>query len=372
MNTLMRRFAAVSLGVVLFGGGMAPALALTPNIGSATAAKEVVKPAKLTVTPVPVEPAENEDGVIQLNALRITDVSGNVISAVTPGIQCFRAPCPQPPTQLYKIEINPYTILLFRNRTRATLSDFAVGDRMNVYGFRSGNTMTAFIARDLDKPEIPQPIDLMNMEITAMSGNSITVQLHMYCKDGMICPMGAAESSTRMMPMFYPMPRTILIDSATRFTNKNGVAIKFGDLRIGDRVNVSGTMQGKEVNAPITAKKIQDISIPRSSGTLSVQSLSGPGKLSLGEMGEWKISVNGGNQKNLSYQISWGDEYQLGMNKMMMPPYPEDMGSAGIFTHAYENPGTYTVTITVTDANGASARASATVSVYDPQISYPN
>jgi hypothetical protein len=56
------------------------------------------------------------------------------------------------------IQITDDTILLLRNRQRAKLEDFQVGDKINIYGFmdKDNNAIDALIAREI--VSVPKPI----------------------------------------------------------------------------------------------------------------------------------------------------------------------------------------------------------------------
>lgn len=378
MNTAIMKFLTAGvLGASLFGATGTPAVPTTPKasnkaaisvaagVGFATSSKAVVAPGKLTVKP------GSGDEITQLNSLQIQGISGNIVTAARmQKVVCVAAPCNPVPARLFTINVNASTILLFRNRTRATLADFAVGDKINVYGFIDGNTLDALIMRDLDKPQLPIKTELHNMQITWISGNILTVQYHFDCK-GQICPMmGTAtsingNSSDKMMPMIYPMPREVVVGADTKIVDRNGNKITFADLKIGDLLDVYGTYKGADPNSAVNAQTIRDNSMPvKSSGALSISSLSGPGKLVVNQAGEWKIQVTGGDQNSLRYEIVWGDETYGPRPETMLPFQKENVASIGTFTHAYLYAGVYKVQIIVTDVQGATATATASVYVY--------
>jgi hypothetical protein len=119
-----------------------------------------------------VAPIQNwdrgDDAIVQLNTLTIQSISGSMIYAspataqgclgyATPQSSGRAISCPMiPPTMLYQISVGGDTILLLKNRQRTSLGSFAVGDRINVFGFldRSSQLMQALIVRDLDKPSL--------------------------------------------------------------------------------------------------------------------------------------------------------------------------------------------------------------------------
>jgi len=153
--------------------------ALPQDIKTTSITPEVIKPI------LPDEDRSN-DAIVQINNLRITRIlldSGiqnirAVFFAVRDvGWRCMffqseenekSAPCflnlrrPILQRELV-IQINNDTILLQRNRQRAKLEDFQIGDKINVYGFmdKSNNSIDALIVRNLNLPRalkcLPRP-----------------------------------------------------------------------------------------------------------------------------------------------------------------------------------------------------------------------
>lgn len=412
---IMRYFAAGLIGALLFGA--LPVFAankatssvskvkssvskVLPKIGLKAAPKVPVKGVLGKTEPsngqgigLKITPGywNGEDEITQLYGLTIKEISGDTIKVATERVYpCLRAedmkkniaegvkpelvgPCPTV-QEVLNIKISKETILLLRDRTRAKFSQFAVGEEINVYGFQNKDSVEALIVRNLDKPELIQPVELWDMEITSIKGDELTVKYNYNCK-GQICPMmGAKEPAMDLklenakiappsMQMIYPMPRVVRIKSDTVFSDRNGNAVGYGDLKVGDVLNLSGTMRGRDPNAPVLATKIQNTSIPRTQNNLSIQSFNGPGKLQAGQTGQWNIAVSGGSQEFLGYFITWGDE-KLIRGESAPSTMKGDRLNNGNFTHVYQNPGTYTLTITVTDASGASAKASMQVYVF--------
>ncbi len=79
-------------------------------------------------------------------------------SSSNQSMQNVQAPPSLTPTWMslrkYAVNVDAHTILLDRNRTRLSISDLKIGDRLNVYGETSdnGQTVTADIIRDLSQP----------------------------------------------------------------------------------------------------------------------------------------------------------------------------------------------------------------------------
>lgn len=93
-----------------------------------------------------------------------------------------------------------------------------------------------------------------------------------------------------------------------------------------------------------------------------ISGFSGPSTLSEDATGTWTIKASDPEGGSLSYQVWWGDENIYAPNYTTAASAQEFTQST-TFTHAYANPGTYTISITVHDSNGGEARSSATVRV---------
>lgn len=93
-----------------------------------------------------------------------------------------------------------------------------------------------------------------------------------------------------------------------------------------------------------------------------VSGISGPVSLAVNEQGTWTVSASDPENEQLSYSITWGDEWAV-MNSSARFPASESIVQKTTFTHSYAQPGSYTVSVTVRDGAGNEARASATVQV---------
>lgn len=99
-----------------------------------------------------------------------------------------------------------------------------------------------------------------------------------------------------------------------------------------------------------------------------ISGLSGPTTLTLNEQGTWKIDASDPENGNLSYSITWGDEWYADNAGARMSSAAPSIVQSTTFTHSYSNAGTYTVSIVVRDAEGKEARTSATVGVRDQLV----
>lgn len=97
-------------------------------------------------------------------------------------------------------------------------------------------------------------------------------------------------------------------------------------------------------------------------GRISVNGISAPSRLTVGEDGTWTVDAATNLDGNLTYSVDWGDEPMMAR---LMSANDEMTQSSATFTHAYQEAGTYTPEFTVTDEEGNSAKVSATVVVDD-------
>lgn len=96
-------------------------------------------------------------------------------------------------------------------------------------------------------------------------------------------------------------------------------------------------------------------------GRISIDGITAPTQLKVGEDGTWTVHAETNLEGNLRYSVDWGDEPM--MARLMSSD--EMTQSSASFTHTYHEPGTYTPEFTVTDEEGNSAKVSATVVVTD-------
>ncbi|HEY4513989.1 MAG TPA: peptidoglycan-binding protein, partial [Candidatus Paceibacterota bacterium] len=102
---------------------------------------------------------------------------------------------------------------------------------------------------------------------------------------------------------------------------------------------------------------------PQTNRAPVVSGLTGPTTLAVSEVGTWSINASDPENGQLSYSISWGDEWVGTVPMARAYSAESSAGQKTTFTHSYGNPGTYTVRIVVRDKAGAEAQASATVNV---------
>lgn len=256
------------------------------------------------------------DDIVQFNNLRIQSISGATFPVVIGasydvGVRCRKFdssgasgsaefPCPAAPTTLYQIRADEETRLLLRNRLKAKITDFKIGDRINVYGFmdRETKTIDALIVRNLDKPFREVPIQLNEVSVLGIAqaegGAPATLTV---IQKGIIrcmefqggaggitfpCPLGieskeAVQSGVpSVMPMSLPMPRKYLVEVSeqTKILNRNRELTAFGDIAVGDIVNIYG-FQTKELGR-IRADIVRDLSkpAPKALGNLRVMVMS--------------------------------------------------------------------------------------------------
>jgi PKD repeat protein len=91
----------------------------------------------------------------------------------------------------------------------------------------------------------------------------------------------------------------------------------------------------------------------------SINSVSGPTQLALGQTGSWTVQATGVSS-NATYSVVWGDEANAGF---YLGGAPAMQSSSAGFTHTYQRAGTYYPRFTVTNANGLSSTANLTVVV---------
>jgi hypothetical protein len=261
-----------------------------------------VVPKKAVIPPIFDEDI-SDDEIIQLNNLRIQSISGDTLPLVITashefGVRCLRfespqaqkgasIPCPIPPSVIYNIQVDTDTVLLLRNRRRARISDFKVGDRINVYGFmdRDTNAVEALIIRNLDKPSVRQFIQLNNVEV--LKGPSspnppatlIVAQRHpIPCLDfgesgvgrgaPFPCPLGSGggtslapgETSIKGEAFSFQRKYEVRVDEATRILQGNRTTMPLSEIEIGDILNIYGTYTTDA--GVINAIVVRDLSKP--------------------------------------------------------------------------------------------------------------
>lgn len=281
-----------------------------------------VAPAPITIAPPVFDNDTSNDDIVQLNNLQIQNISGTqspvIISASSDyGVHCLRYqsesspsgiafPCPMPPSILYQIRVDD-TILLLRNRARARISDFAAGDRINVYGFMDRNTQTvdALIMRDLDKPVVKQYIQMNNVVVVTPPSRTlpsyyftVTRKLNSPCLDygqngvrgiPIPCPLGQEQMDLNIKPRFTePAPNAanspggdsgmlyylgsptyvVRVLEETKILDSSRSPISISDIQEGDILNIYGEVFPNR--GGIHALIIRNLSKPQKLGLLQL------------------------------------------------------------------------------------------------------
>ncbi len=312
-------------------------IAQTPSQGQST----------VIALPFPSPPYEE---IVQFNNLKITQItSGNIFVALTsteiPN-PCLRFenesssrsqvfPCPSPlgtsqspiaHEASYNIHVSSKTILLLRTRAKATISDFEIGDRINVYGFYDTETngVESLIVRNLSKPAERRFIQLNNAEVVTEPANTllplriIVIQrLIQPCFDygasgtspavRFLCPQGlktftAADKTITgsQLPADSLYPPTIArkyvieITAQTTLLTRVRGTLMLDEITIGDKLNVYGLL--KEDNATIEAITLRDLTKPLQTETLlgTIVSVDGDGSFTIrtDEGEEFKVRLS--------------------------------------------------------------------------------
>lgn len=194
--------------------------------------------------------------------------------------------------QPYRIEVDASTQLSLRDRTSATLNDFAAGDQINVFGYYNADgSIQAYLVRDLSKPVQTQTLQLNNVEIVSISGTSIpatiavTQQQAAPCylfdtnsiKQPYACPMGVSSFSgnaatkdvtppAAMMPSWIALRKYVVtVDAQTILLDANRTQLSLSNLNVGDVLNVYG--ETTDNGQTLTADIVRDLSIPATPST---------------------------------------------------------------------------------------------------------
>lgn len=90
-----------------------------------------------------------------------------------------------------------------------------------------------------------------------------------------------------------------------------------------------------------------------------INSVEGPTTLAVGQQGSWTVRGSNSGGGNLMYTVIWGDE----VNQSGATAINDTFLQSTTFTHAYQNPGTYTARFTVRNNTGREVTSSITVQV---------
>lgn len=317
-------FLALAVTVTNVAAQTAPAASMSSESTASASAGAAVAP---TVTPaipagytvIPPDDSDRaDDQIVQLENLTIQSMtSGKVVLPMTiyasrdVGGSCREFldvsgsagskiyPCPLAPTVLYQISVQSDTILLLKNRSRASIGDFAVGDHINVFGFMDRGTsgVQALIVRDLDKPALgSRYVQLNDLTVVAAPDSSAAPATFQAARKGIEpcldfssvsapsgvtapCPLGvdlntavpAAAASGASLEFYRPFQQfySVHVSSLTRILNASRQIMALGNIQAGDHVNIYGRYNPS--NRTIEALIVRDLSVPRNSiGTASL------------------------------------------------------------------------------------------------------
>lgn len=79
-------------------------------------------------------------------------------------------------------------------------------------------------------------------------------------------------------------------------------------------------------------------------GGITINSVSGPNSLKIGQSGTWTVNATGPSGANLTYSVDWGERYNSFTGSLSSK---EAVSQTSTFTHSYSQSGTYTVKFTV-------------------------
>ncbi len=188
----------------------------------------------------------------------------------------------------YQIDISTNTELMFRDRTPATLADFAQGDTINVFGYYNADgSIQAYLVRDISKPVETQTMQLDNVTLASLSASNVPATLEVTQAQGapclgfsgntsaqIACPMGVmafpgnpgttsatAPTPSGATPNFVLLRKYVVnVDSQTIILDRNRTQLSLASLNPGDTLNVYGETSdnGQTIDADI----VRDLSIP--------------------------------------------------------------------------------------------------------------
>jgi hypothetical protein len=187
----------------------------------------------------------------------------------------------------YRIEGSTSTVLSLRDRTVATLADFATGDQINVFGYyNSDGSIQAYLVRDLSRPMVMQTIQLDNATLVSISNTNAPATLavtqtqeapcYSFNNGGMkapyACPLGissfSADSATQnvqtpqsLAPTWAMLRKYVVtVDAQTIILDSNRTQLSLSSLDTGDRLNIYG--ETSDNGQTIQANIIRDLTLP--------------------------------------------------------------------------------------------------------------
>jgi hypothetical protein len=260
--------------------------------------------AATTLVPLPVSAGASSGGASM--TVGVSNPCFQFQSAA--GTQSTAIRCPVPPVYngststpvSYTIDVTATTRLMLSDRSVATLSSFAPGDTINVFGYyNTDGSIQAYVVRDLSKSgsgttgggTAPQSIQLNNVTLNtvAIAGTgsatlAVTQASGNPCfgfmgntQTSIACPMGlsafsanAATANVTPLPALVPAWQmlhkyVVMVGPNTTILDRNRNPISVSSLNPGDSLNVYGETSdgGQTVSADI----IRDLSLPVAAST---------------------------------------------------------------------------------------------------------
>jgi hypothetical protein len=293
------------------------------------------------------------------------------------------------------------TILLQRNRERAKLVEFQVGDKINVYGFmeKDNNGIDALIVRNLDlprrnigKPTVISPNggeewqlgSYQEIRWTGFNSKKVNIEL-IDCTRAIseiVCPTSAkyviAENIDNVGYFKWNVGKIlrgyngrliIVEDSYNIDPQQNPNIIRASDYKLPTSEDnppvyykiIVKSADGREYDESDNYFKI----VTSQSKYLApvILGFSGPTKLRVGEKGKWTIEAKDPQGGYLYYRIKWGDEPQYASVVDLESTRMYLSGQKLEVEHIYNEPGFYNVYVKVTNDYGLSTEAKLTVNV---------
>ena len=94
-----------------------------------------------------------------------------------------------------------------------------------------------------------------------------------------------------------------------------------------------------------------------------INGVSGPVRITVGQVGIWTIKASDPDNNSLEYSINWGDEAKLNSGRALSTDNEDAFVQTTTFTHAYSTVGNYNITISVKDTTGNVATSTIDVHV---------
>ncbi|OJI08199.1 MAG: hypothetical protein COX02_01670 [Candidatus Vogelbacteria bacterium CG22_combo_CG10-13_8_21_14_all_37_9] len=148
--------------------------------------------------------------------------------------------------------------------------------------------------------------------------------------------INALSCASNITPTPNPIPSSDGCANGAMFSSITGRACT--DIPITVRGCVPGGMFSATTGEPC----------PNNTGNITLNSVSGPSSLEIGQTGTWRISVNAPAGSNLTYRVAWG-EMDGYMGSSARPLSPDLINQTGTFSHSYSGSGTYNVRFWVYD-----------------------